>query len=39
MRAIVSNPALIANCGLCCGACKAYLKEKCPGCAEATSRG
>lgn len=34
MKEIVSNPELIAHCGLYCGACKAYLKEKCPGCHE-----
>ena len=38
MREIVANPDLIASCGLYCGACKAYLKEKCPGCAGATTR-
>ena len=25
---------MIANCGLFCGACGAWLKEKCPGCAK-----
>ncbi len=34
MKSIVSDPALVARCGLYCGACKAYLKEKCLGCAE-----
>ena len=34
MREIVSDPQLVAYCGLYCGACKAYLKEKCPGCHE-----
>ena len=32
MREIVADPKLVAFCGLYCGACKAYLKEKCPGC-------
>ena len=32
MREIVSNPELVAYCGLYCGACRAYLKERCPGC-------
>ncbi len=34
MKPIVKDPTLVARCGLYCGACKAYLKEKCPGCAE-----
>jgi len=34
MKDIVSNPDLVAYCGLYCGACPAYLKEKCPGCHE-----
>ncbi len=32
MREIVSDPTLVAHCGLYCGACKRYLQEKCPGC-------
>lgn len=32
MKAVVSDPALVAYCGLYCGACGAYLKERCPGC-------
>jgi len=32
MREIVSSPDLVAYCGLYCGACKAYLKDKCSGC-------
>ncbi|HUU41226.1 MAG TPA: DUF3795 domain-containing protein [Desulfatiglandales bacterium] len=32
MKAIVSDPTLVAYCGLYCGACKAYLKDKCQGC-------
>ncbi len=32
MREIVSDSKLVACCGLYCGACGAYLKEKCPGC-------
>lgn len=34
MRTIVANPELIAACGLYCGACGAYLKDRCPGCRE-----
>jgi hypothetical protein len=34
MKEIVSDPALVAYCGLYCGACKRFLKEKCPGCHE-----
>ena len=32
MRPIIADQKLIAYCGLYCGACKRYLKEKCPGC-------
>ena len=32
MKTITSNTELVAYCGLYCGACGAYLKEKCPGC-------
>ena len=32
MKEITSDPKLVAYCGLYCGACKRYLKEKCPGC-------
>ncbi len=31
MKEIVSDPKLVAYCGLYCGACKRYLQEKCPG--------
>ena len=34
MKEIVSNPNLVAYCGLYCGACRKYLNEKCPGCHE-----
>ena len=34
MKEIVSDPNLVAHCGLYCGACKAYLKGRCPGCHE-----
>ena len=30
MREMVSNPDLAACCGLYCGACKSYLKGRCP---------
>ncbi|MBN2144478.1 MAG: DUF3795 domain-containing protein, partial [Candidatus Aureabacteria bacterium] len=29
---ITINPRLVAFCGLYCGACGRYLKNKCPGC-------
>ena len=32
MKEIVSDSTLVAYCGLYCGACKSYLKGKCPGC-------
>jgi hypothetical protein len=34
MREIISNPKMVAYCGLYCGACKRYLSDKCPGCHE-----
>jgi hypothetical protein len=33
-KQIVNDVNMIAYCGLYCGACPAYLKGKCPGCAE-----
>jgi hypothetical protein len=33
MKTIVADKALTAKCGLYCGACSRYLKDKCPGCA------
>ena len=32
MSNIQTSADLVAFCGLYCGACKAYLKKKCPGC-------
>lgn len=32
MRSITADPSLVAYCGLYCGACGSYLKERCPGC-------
>jgi hypothetical protein len=32
MKEIVSNPEQVAYCGLYCGACRACLNDKCPGC-------
>jgi hypothetical protein len=32
MKEIVHDPKLVAFCGLYCGACGAYLKDRCPGC-------
>ena len=34
MRDVVADTKLIAACGLYCGACKAYLKGRCPGCRD-----
>jgi len=34
MKDIVADPSLVAHCGLYCGACRAYLKGRCPGCHE-----
>jgi hypothetical protein len=31
-KTIVTDKNLIAYCGLYCGACRSYLKGKCPGC-------
>ena len=36
MKSVERDKNLIAYCGLYCGACKAYLKEKCNGCAKHT---
>ena len=33
MREVIADQDLVAKCGLYCGGCGAYLKEKCPGCA------
>lgn len=34
MKPIINSTELIAACGLYCGACKKYLKDKCPGCTK-----
>jgi hypothetical protein len=34
MREIQENTGLVAFCGLYCGACGAFLKEKCNGCSK-----
>ena len=34
MRETRDDPDLVAHCGLYCGACGAFLKERCPGCHE-----
>ena len=39
MKEIVVNKDLVAFCGLYCGACRAYLREKCPGCHENAKAG
>jgi len=36
MKEIVSDLNLVAHCGLYCGACRAYLKGRCPGCHDNT---
>jgi len=33
-KEIVADKSLIAFCGLYCGACRSYLKGKCPGCKD-----
>ncbi|MBN2042113.1 MAG: DUF3795 domain-containing protein [Spirochaetes bacterium] len=39
MREASLDSGLVAYCGLYCGSCRAYLNEKCPGCAENTRAG
>ena len=39
MREVVADAGLVAYCGLYCGACGSYLKEKCPGCHKNTKAG
>jgi len=34
MKEITTDSKLVAYCGLYCGACRAYLKGRCPGCHE-----
>jgi hypothetical protein len=34
MKPIVADAKLVARCGLYCGACGAYRRERCPGCHE-----
>jgi len=34
MNEIVADKNLVAYCGLYCGACRQYLRGKCPGCAK-----
>ncbi len=38
MKTVTANPDLVACCGLYCGACGAYLREKCQGCSQCKSR-
>jgi hypothetical protein len=33
-KTIIVDTALVAKCGLYCGACKMYLNDKCPGCTK-----
>lgn len=39
MREPVKDTNLIAYCGLYCGSCRSYLKERCPGCRESKKLG
>ncbi|MCX6251395.1 MAG: DUF3795 domain-containing protein [Bacteroidetes bacterium] len=39
MKEITADKNLIAYCGLYCGSCKSYLKDKCPGCHENNKAG
>lgn len=32
MKPITSHAEMVAYCGLYCGACSSFLKERCPGC-------
>jgi len=34
MKPIVADLNMVAKCGLYCGACSRFLKDKCPGCAK-----
>jgi hypothetical protein len=34
MKEVTTDKALIAFCGLYCGACNSFLKDKCPGCKD-----
>jgi hypothetical protein len=34
MKDIIADANLVAPCGLYCGACRSYLKDRCPGCHE-----
>lgn len=34
MKEIVTDTRLVAYCGLYCGACGSYRKDRCPGCHE-----
>jgi len=36
MKEIVAETNLVAYCGLYCGACRSFLKGKCPGCHDNT---
>lgn len=34
MKEITNNDSLVSFCGLYCGSCPKYLKDKCPGCED-----
>lgn len=36
MKEIVASPELVGYCGIYCGACPRYRKDRCPGCHENT---
>jgi hypothetical protein len=39
MKGITEDVNLVAYCGLYCGACRQYLRKKCPGCMESIKLG
>lgn len=36
MKPIEAKSELVAACGLYCGACRSYLRDRCPGCRKNT---
>lgn len=36
MKPMTADKNLVAHCGLYCGACRSYLRGRCPGCHENT---
>ena len=39
MKEIAVDQNLVGYCGLYCGACRAYLRERCPGCHDNAKAG